>query len=282
MNIPGLTDLLSIQSLFGASTPAQGLLHSNSFVPMGALLGVWLVGGRLLRMATGLVPIAVMVLFMLGSDPGVKQILGAHTEILDTGASLPGSFNRQGWLLPLCVLAGIFMLGRRRLSFIHIALAIGAVSYLLATKDFRIHSIVQSPSSQLGMIGIGAGLGLLILHRLFRSGRVRYVAPMPLGTQITSLKPVVVGAVVGCAAIFGVILMAQPLLVERTFPAWRSTFGIWMLCVSLYSLHQSLPGRFKQFMLPVFWCAVSLVIGAQLTQSQFQTSSLNAQNVEQF
>lgn len=285
MSLGLLTELLSLKGILGADLLNEGLGQSNSFLPILAVLGVWLVGGRFLRLASSLIPITIMVLLMLGHDRGVAKLVGYNSPNMDsTLGPVSSSLLQQGWFLPALVLLGIYFLGRGRLSLLQIGIGAAVTAYLLGSKDFRLNTLLTAPGGHVIMLIVGA-LIVSCLFFSFLSGRGRYRVAVPLGVQLASLSPLVKYAAIGLTGLFGIFLLFEPLLIDQTFPEWRSTFGIGMLAIALFALSQSLPARFRVWMMPVFWGTVSLVIAVQLASGKPQLverANPNARAIERF
>lgn len=110
----------------------------------------------------------------------------------------------------------------------------------------------------LGFIIAGAAALLMWLRRRYVMAAY-YGRPMPFSLAADSMLKLAGQLALLAAVAFAGLLFFNPAFIEGAFPGWRSTWGAATLCAAGYGFMTSLPERFRQWSMPVFWI---LVIGA--------------------
>lgn len=260
-----LSQVFSPQHLLGTERIGDFVSQGNGTVPLASMLSLWLIGGRMFRMRLGLLPIMILILLMLGTDPQASQMVrGLTSPDLSLSAGLKGL--NTGWLPMLLMVGGAWLLlGGGGLFSLPNLIGIGAIVYLVQSKDYRLANLLHYQGSSKMLYGLVILGVLLILLRLLRP---RYYYPRAFssltlapGSTVRSLL-MYCGAVIAVCAVY--LILTNPSGLERAIPGWRSGAGVAMLLGSLSALAISLPARWKALVYPLFWGAVSLIIGAQL------------------
>jgi hypothetical protein len=258
-----LGQMFSLPNALGTASLSEFIPHSNGTLPLASLLSLWLFGRRLFRFRLGLLPILIIIMLMLGTDPEAARLVQGITK-----AELPSGLTEinAGWLTTLLVVGGAWLLlGGGALFSLPNLIAIGAVGYLLNAKDYRLAHLLQYSGSSQMIYGLGALLALLVLLRFMRP---RYRSHRSFGNLFGSSGLPLRAILMYCGAMFALftvyLIITNPTQLERAIPGWRSGAGVAMLLGALLAFGASLPQRWRAFMTPVFWAAVSIVIGAQL------------------
>ena len=258
---PSLGSLLSMQGALGADSFSQFFSQSNGMLPLVAVAGVWLLGGQLLRLTSSLLPLAVLALFVLGSNSSGG---GGGQDWQD----MFSNFSHSGWLPILLILVVLMNMARGRLFSLQSILAISAVLYLMGARDFSLDSLLKNgqASGHLGLvIGAGALLLLISMYRVMTLRRIYpgYVRPM-LGLDPRTMRMLLNYGAIAVGIALTSLLVTNPSYVEHALPGWRSGVGVALLLGSLFGLGLSLPQKARVWMMPLFWGVVCITIGVEL------------------
>jgi len=269
------------QSLLGSSS-LDGLLNNNLVFPVGALLALSFVRS-LLRTGRGLLPLAALVLLMLGKDAGVSEILGGRGASSGSLGFNPAALlERDGMLLPAVVLALALFLARGYLFSAVSLLPLAAIGILLMQKDYRISAISSDPVRGPVLI---VGAVILILYFAFRFFRRRsypmgYFPAVPfsvrLAQQMNALKPFFHYAAGGLAGLLALTMLINPDVIEQHVPGWRLTLGLGFLLIALFGFARSLPERIRTYLVPAYWGAVVILLAVSLWRDPAVSGAVTA------
>ena len=261
-----------LQTALGTSA-LEGLANNNALLPLAALAGFVFVRS-LLRTGRGLLPMAALVLLMLGRDPGVMNLAGAAG-----GVSLPAAeavlpfdpaalLERDGLALPLLVVLAVLWLGRGSILSLGGLLPLIALGIILSHRDFRLSSLLSDPV-RAPLLYLGGGvLALMVALRWLSRGRYRYYNQIPLpvriGLWLAPLKPYL-GHLLGvsCGGLT-LLMVMNPAGLEAIIPGWRTTLGLGLLMVTLLGLARSLPERVRVYLTPLYWGFLVVVLIGQV------------------
>lgn len=218
---------------------------------------------------------------MLGTDPEAAKLLkGVTNGTLPMGVEGPST----GWLTTIVILGGAWLLlGGGGLFSLPTLIGVGAVAYLVHSRDYRLAHLLQYPGSARILYGVVAVGALLVLLRLLRP---RYYYPGMVGRSFgisgAALRSVLM-CIGGAVALFTVFLiLTNPTQLEHAIPGWRSGAAVAMLLGSLYALGISLPQRWRAVLTPLFWGSVCVVIGVQIFAPTTVSRALPRMTYEQF
>lgn len=283
-----------IQSLLGSSS-LSGLLNNNLIFPVAALLGLSFVRS-LLRTGRGLLPMAALVLLMLGKDPGVSEAISGNASPLQAlGLDPQALLARDGILLPVLLLFLALFLSRGYLFSLGGMLPLAAIGILLMQRDFRLPEISADPvRGSMLMVGVAA-LVLFLGFRMFGRRRMAmgYYPSLPLSVRISqqmhALKPLLKPISGGLAGLVALLMFINPGVIEQVVPGWRLTVGLGFLLVALFGFACSLPEKVRAYLVPAYWGAVVVLLAFSLwrdpsvnVSSGFAADTSGAVEVEHF
>lgn len=271
MTLPDISSF-SFSSILG-SDGVSGLSSGNNFVlPLGTIFLLWMVVGRVARLAMGFLPLLAVVLLMLGQERGLESVVGDAGGGLSQAGGTVGSFlSSQGWLLPVLTVLALLFFAQQALWTLQTLIPIGIILFLIFSRDYRLESVLhnKATSSASGLI-IG-GLVLLWLLRRFFLGRRDYSSNPTRGIsslvpkiEWSQLQPVAKYFATALGGICAFMMVSNPPGLEQALPGWRQTYGVGLLFLALFALGASMPQRFRPWLVPSFWATVCLIIAVQV------------------
>ncbi|NDC39773.1 MAG: hypothetical protein EBZ48_17365, partial [Proteobacteria bacterium] len=216
----GIGQVFSLQSALGTRQLSDLIPHSNGTLPLASMLSLWLLGGRMFRMRLGLLPIMVTILLMLGTDPQASKLLQGFTSG-DLSTSLQGPST--GWLTTLLIIGGAWLLLGGGLFSLPTLIGVGAVAYLVHSRDYRLAHLLQySGSSRMlyGLVAVGVLLALLraLRPRYYYSGRFSNSFGISGGAVRSALM--YCGGALALLTVY--LIFTNPARLELAIPGWRS------------------------------------------------------------